>query len=288
MSTNMSGNIANAIFKKKIKELQKSFNNLNTFRPKCGKLFENGVFDERTQTAFKAFVTACKQNKLMEFFKSDPYNTVLIIDHINSTSPLLGIGGTTVYRAWRYSTKAVQRIIWGMGAKYYLIPRNCDTAAYMLKNSLKKSPSGIAFEDDSEIVDKLKGLSKFRQEIEQQWQNKTDYGRNQAPFSGTVELQLNSSDDLDLYYSFGKIDIAYNAVYDQTEGWIFDCYAKDTYDFGLDEDIPYQDIFDKGVKQMIRDNKGRLANNAGWFSENEQVITAYDVTISFKYSFEES
>lgn len=93
---------------------------------------------------------------------------------------------------------------------------------------------------------KLKASEKFRQTLKKDWLDKTAHRRSQAPFSSKVELKLNSSDDLDLYYSFGKIDIYYDAVYDQEKGWIFDRRAEDIYDYGLDDKIPYEDILIKG------------------------------------------
>ena len=175
--------------------------------------------------------------------------------------------------------------MWGI--KYCLPPRHCDTAAQLLLNSLKRFPNNIVFQNDSEIISKLKASVKFRQKLKWDWLDKTAHRRSQAPFSSKVELKLNSSDDLDLYYCFGRIDIYYDAVYDQEKGWIFDCHAEDTYDYGLDREIPNEDIFNKGLKEMIGENKGRLANNAGWFSQKEQVITEYQVTISFKYYYKE-
>lgn len=60
----------------------------------------------------------------------------------------------------------------------------------------------------------------------------------------------------------------------------------DTYDFGLDEDIPYKEIFTKGLKYMVDNYKGKIANNMGWFSQNDQVITEFEITINFKYYYE--
>lgn len=56
----------------KVKEVQKSINRLQSFRLKSGKLVENGVIDEKTKNAIKEFVTACQQNKLINFLKMIP------------------------------------------------------------------------------------------------------------------------------------------------------------------------------------------------------------------------
>ncbi len=243
--------------------------------------------DEKTKTAVKEFISVCQHNKLIDFFKDDPYNTVIIIDGINATNPLWGIGGTTLYRIWRNHTKDIQCLIWLAGIKFYLKPKHCDTAAELLVHSLQRFPNSVTFQDDSEIISKLKASDKFRQQLKWDWLDKTAHRRSQASFSSKVELRLNSDDNLDLYYSFGKIDIYYSAVYDSIKGWIFDCSAEDTYDYDLDRKIPYEDIFTKGLVEMIKDNKGRLANNAGWFSQKEKVISPYEVSVRFKYYYKE-
>ncbi|WMJ83836.1 hypothetical protein ACS3UN_12310 [Oscillospiraceae bacterium LTW-04] len=50
-------------------------------------------------------------------------------------------------------------------------------------------------------------------------------------------------------------------------GWIFECYAQDTYDFGLDKDISYEEIFTKGLKHMLGNYKGKIANNGLVFAK---------------------
>lgn len=271
--------------KAQVKQLQKSINNLKNFRPNCGRLVENSILDPKTRSALVEFTTACIHNKLMEYFKNDPYNACIIMDYIITNNPLGN--GTLLKNLYLYHRKDIQRLIWAIGIKYYLLPRHCDTAAQLLSNSLKRFPDNIAFRDDSEIISKLKASDKFRQKLKWDWLDKTAHRRSQAPFSSKIGLALDSGDDLDLDYSFGRIDIYYDAVCDPSKGWIFDCHAKDTYDYGLDDKIPYEDIFKKGLKEMIGENKGRLANNAGWFSQKEQVITKYDVIISFTYYIEE-
>ena len=56
----------------KTKELKKAINNLKNFHPKCGKLVENTILDQETRSALKEFITACRQNKLMQYFERIP------------------------------------------------------------------------------------------------------------------------------------------------------------------------------------------------------------------------
>lgn len=64
-----------------------------------------------------------------------------------------------------------------------------------------------------------------------------------------ISLKLAGGNDLDLYYSFGKLDIYYHAFYDKEMGWIFECHAQDTYDFGLDRNItPFSVLLCDGAK----------------------------------------
>ncbi len=195
--------------------------------------------------------------------------------------------GTLLKNLFLYDRQDIQRIIWLLGIDHYLKPKGCDIAAELLFHSLKRFPGDIKWEDSSEAAQKFKNLDKFRKGIKEDLLIKTSHHRSQASFSGKVPLILSGSDDLDLYYSFGKIDIYYDASYKQEMGWVFQCHAKDTYDFGFDKEIPYKEVFSKGLTQMIGENKGRIANNLGFMSQTDRVITNYDVTIDFEYCYKE-
>lgn len=239
---------------------------------------KNGEFDEKTQSAVGQFISDCRHTKLIEYFTEDPYNTVVAADTIMS-SPAMGPATALLHQLFKYYRKDMQRIIWRKGAEYYLKPRNCNLAAQMLLNSLNKNPTDIKWNDDSEVAKRIKNLLKFQSRVKAELFTHPLYSRIYAPFSGKIKLILQGSDDLDLYYSFGKIDINYDAFYDREKGWVFKCKGEDFYDFGFDTTIPYQEIFTKGV-QMVTENKGKFANNAGWFSQN-----SYTTYISFVYCY---
>lgn len=80
---------------RQIKEMQKAFNNLKTFRLKSGKLKENGLWDEATKSAIAEFVKECRTSKFMQFLAKDPYNFVIIIDRINQNA---GVGNSVLYQ----------------------------------------------------------------------------------------------------------------------------------------------------------------------------------------------
>lgn len=231
----------------KTKELKKAINNLKNFRPKCGKLVENTILDQETRSALKEFITACRQNKLMQYFEKDPYNTVVLTDYIWDNLPYGD--GSLIKNIYLNHRKDIQRLIWISGAMTYLKPSACDTAADLLVNSLKNFPRDYEFNDNSEAVQKIKNLNLFREEIKWDWLDKTSHRRSYASFSSMISLKLAEGNDLDLYYSFGKLDIYYHAFYDKEMGWIFECHAQDTYDFGLDRNItPFSVLLCDGAK----------------------------------------
>lgn len=122
--------------KAKIKEMQKAINNLKNFHPKCGRLVENSLLDQKTRSAVKEFISACLHNKLMQYFEKDPYNTIVLTDFILDNIPY---GNSTLLKnVYLNHRKDIQRLIWVAGAKYYLKPNHCDIAAELLLNSLKK------------------------------------------------------------------------------------------------------------------------------------------------------
>lgn len=137
-----------------VKVLQKAINNLKTFKPKCGKLKENGLFDSDTVDTVKEFITACKHNKLMEFFEKSPRGTYLIVSlieklHATKDAPILK-------RLFVYHRKDIQRLVWHMGIKYYLQPNKYPVAADLLAHSLKEHPATIRWDENSEAAKKSK------------------------------------------------------------------------------------------------------------------------------------
>lgn len=114
-----------AYTKAQVKSLQKSINNLKTFRPKCGKLTENSILDSETRSALLEFVNACRHKKLVTFFKDDPQNVVVIADFIIANNPVGN--GTLLKNLFLYDHQDIQRIIWWLGIKYYLKPKGCES-----------------------------------------------------------------------------------------------------------------------------------------------------------------
>ncbi len=56
---------------RQIKEMQKAFNHLKTFRLKSGKL-KNGLWDEATESAVADFVKKCRKSDFMQFLTKAP------------------------------------------------------------------------------------------------------------------------------------------------------------------------------------------------------------------------
>ncbi len=265
---------------RQIKEMQKAFNNLKTFRLKSGKLKENGLWDEATKSAIAEFVKECRTSKFMQFLAKDPYNFVIIIDRINQNA---GVGNSVLYQLFRANTRQIQRSIWTAGAKELLEKKmKCIISAQTLTHSLQKSPSPIYWGQVSLVVEKIIKLKKFRHAVARALLEHSFQSPVKESFSGIISLDI-KDEDQDLYFSIGKIDIQYRADFDLIKGWVFTCHAKDTYDFDSYREIPYEEIFTKGLKAMFIENLGSIANNAGLLSQKDKAIAEYDIYINFVY-----
>lgn len=259
--------------------MQKAFNHLKTFRLKSGKLKENGLWDEATKSAVADFVKKCRQSDFMQFLTKDPYNVVLIIDHINQTA---GVGHSALYQLLRANTRQIQRLIWAAGAKLYLEKKSYVISAQTLLHSLQKSPTPIYWDQHSLVVEKIIKLQKFRNAVAKALLEHSFQSPVKESFSGIISLDI-KNEDKDLYFSIGKIDIQYRADFDLIKGWVFTCHAKDTYDFNSYREIPYEEIFTKGYKEMFDNNFGSIANNVGLLSQKDKAIAEYDIYINFVY-----
>lgn len=94
----------------KPKELKKAINDLNNFRPKCGELVDNTILDQETRSTLKEFITACRKNKLMQYFEKDPYKTVVLTDYIWDNLPYGD--GSLIKNIYLNHRKDIQRLIW--------------------------------------------------------------------------------------------------------------------------------------------------------------------------------
>ena len=262
---------------RQIKEMQKAFNNLKTYHLKSGKLKENGLWDEATKVAISDFIKECLTSKFMQFVTKDPYNFVIIIDRINQNA---GVGNSVLYQLFRANTRQIQRLIWAAGAKLYLEKKTYVISAQTLLHSLQKSPAPIYWGQHSLVVEKIINLEKFRSGIAAALSNHSSRNSTCEPFFGTISLDIRSENN-DLYFSLGNIDIQYRADFDLIKGWVFTCHAKDKYNFDSYREIPYEEIFTVGYKEMFNNNFGSFANNVGLLSQKDKVIAEYYIYINF-------
>lgn len=176
-------------------------------------------------------------------------------------------------------------MIWTAGAKWFLEKeKQWVIAAQTLTHSLQKSPPPIYWGSYSPIVEKITELKMFRDGIAGALSEHASQSSDQEPFSGKIELDI-KGEDYDLYLSIGKIDIQYRANFDLIKGWVFTCHTKDTYDFDSYREIPYEEVFTKGLKAMFRDHFASIANNAGLLSQKDKAIAEYDIYINFVYCY---
>ena len=262
--------------------MQKAFNSLKTFRPKSGKLKENGLWDEATKSAVADFVKKCRQSDFMQFLTKDPYNVVVIIDRINNTA---GVGHSALYQLLRANTRQIQRLIWTAGAKEFLDKKmHCTISSQTLLHSLQKSPPPIYWGQHSLAVEKIISLEKFCSGIIAALSAHSLQNAAYESFSGTISLDI-GNENKDLYLSVGKIDIQYRADFDSLKGWVFTCHAEDKYNFDSYRKIPLEEIFTKKFKDMFTDNLGSIANNIGLLSQKDKVIAEYCIYINFVYYY---
>ena len=265
-----------------VKALQKAINNLKTFRPKCGKLKENGLFDSDTVDAVKEFIAACKHNRLMDFFEKSPRETYLVVSlveklHATKDAPVLK-------RLFVYHRKDIQRLIWHMGIKYYLRPKKYLIAADLLAHSLKEHPATIRWNENSEAAQKIKETAAFKTKVKEFVENYPSYYEARSRFYGNNSLEFISKDSEDLYLSLGKANIKFHANYKKGIGWVVNCTVLDRYDFDAFREMGFKKVFTEGLKAI---KMGSVANNAGLLSQYDGVIHPYSVSITFSYIYKE-
>ena len=266
-----------------VKALQKAINNLKTFKPKCGRLKENGMFDLDTVDAVNEFITACKHNKLMAFFEKSPYETYLLIKLI--TDVIATKDSPVLKRLFIYHRKDIQRLVWHMGIKHYL--RHNDkypVAADLLAHSLKEHPGTVRWDEYSEGAQKIKETDIFKNKVKEFMDSHPSYYETRSRFYGNASLDFGTSNSDDLYLSLGKANIKFHAGYKEGIGWVVNCTVFDRYDFDAFREMGFKKVFTEGLNAI---RMGSVANNAGLLSQYDGVIHPYDISITFPYIYKE-
>ncbi len=125
----------------KIRRLQSKLNELGVGQH----LEEDGVYGEKTKKAVDDVI-----QKVSDFF-ADPNKMRLLDQTVDAiVSALDFIGGPQnqirkMHDALEKSRRELQRIIWKLGAEYYLRPRGYNVAALLLEHSIKSSPGNLHF-----------------------------------------------------------------------------------------------------------------------------------------------
>lgn len=266
-----------------ISKIKKCINAIKNFRPKCGKLIVNAIYDAKTQEALSDFISACKKRKLLDFFKHNPSEVLTLTDFILKNCPN---NNSLIRSLYLYYRKDFQRIIWLSGIEFYLKKNGYSVAAEMLAHSLQTNPSPIDWFGVTDASVKIKGMELFKEKINKEISDKCPVPNPTAYFTGKFGLNFNSKNNNDLYYSLGKVDVTYTARF-HSDRWIFECKIEDRYDFDEFRSTTLTKVFKKGLKATIKDNAGPIANNMGLLSQIDGVITPYDVTIIFTYDTKE-
>lgn len=247
-------------------------------------LKKTAYFDSDTVDAVKEFIAACKHNRLMDFFEKSPRETYLVVSlveklYATKDAPVLK-------RLFVYHRKDIQRLIWHMGIKYYLLGggRNLKITADLLAHSLKEHPGTIRWDEYSAAAKKIKETDAFKAAVKKFIESHPSYYEARSRFYGNISLDFGFSNNEDLYLSLGKANIKFHACYKKGIGWVVNCTVLDRYDFDTFREMGFKKVFTEGLKAI---KMGSVANNAGLLSQYDGVIHPYSVSITFSYIYKE-
>jgi peptidoglycan hydrolase-like protein with peptidoglycan-binding domain len=261
----------------KIRQMQRNLNNLGVGQ----RLEEDGVYGEKTKEAIDNLITKISS------YLSDPQKMRLLDQAVGAIVSALDFASgphnssvRRVYDALEKSRQELQRVVWKLGAEYYLRARGYNVAALLLEHSLESSPSNLYFGQTHWVTQKImqsNGFQKSYADLEQNIQSNPE----QYAVSGKMDMNFQTTGDTDLFYGIGKCTIYYTCKRRSSTVQI-EFTVEDEYDFDRIRSISGD------VERVVRFNfsLGNLANDAGLFSQADGVISPYRISANFEKSIE--
>ena len=258
----------------KIRRLQAALNETGMVE----RLTEDGVYGEKTEDAEEHFVQILINN-LEEVLKNKAAVRCINI-YLSTRLYIAGkTGGGIAYKIKEVlynNKKTIQRLIWKLGAEYYLRPRGYNVAALLLEHSLKSAPSDLYCSQMHWVPRKImnsKGFKDAFSELEKKIKEDPDV----YAVPGKLEMNFQKSGDTDLYYGIGKCDIKYTCIKQHSSVWV-KFSTDDPYNF--DEIRSISANIESGIQVHFAD-LGNLANDAGLLSQADGVISTFSTHIQF-------
>ena len=246
-------------------------------------LTEDGVYGQQTREAEEHIVEQFRENleKILLNGEAVKYITERISLNLNFAT---SVPSNPVFDAAEGLTKvlfdnrrAIQRLIWKLGAEYYLRARGYDVAAFMLEHSLEDSPSDLHLSQTNWITQKVMQSQSFVEKFQALERN---IQQNPDRYAVKGALQINfqgKAGDRDLFLGIGKCAVAYTCVRTSSKV-VVSCEIIDLYNF---EELR---SFGGGVKSFVEFyiSIGNLANDFGFLSQADGVISPYTTYINFQ------
>ena len=195
---------------------------------------------------------------------------------VNTVGKLGGGISYIIQKVLFENRKTIQRLIWKLGAEYYLRPRGYDVAALLLEHSLKSPPGDLYFSQSHWVTRKIMNSKEFKKKFSE-LEKKIKEDPNVYAVPGKLEMNFQGSGDTDLYYGIGKCDIKYTCIKQHSSVWV-KFSTDDPYNF--DEIRSISADIKSGVEIHFGD-LGNLANDAAFFSQADSVISTFSTHIQF-------
>ena len=261
----------------KIRRLQSKLNDLGVGQH----LKEDGVYGGKTKEAVDDAI-----EKVSDFL-ADPNKMRLLDQTVDAIASALDFAGgpqsqiRKMHDALEKSRRELQRIIWKLGAEYYLRPRGYDVAALLLEHSIESSPSNLHFSQSHGVTQKILNSKGFKTAFGELEKNIRE---NPAVYAvpGKIDMDFGKTGDTDLYYGIGKCEIKYTCSRGPSSVRIrFSIEDKYNFDYlrSISGDV------ERGIKFHF-DDFGNLANDAGLLSQADSVISIFYTYINFEKTIE--
>ena len=256
----------------KIRQLQSKLNELGIGE----RLEEDGVYGEKTKEAVDKAI-----EKFSELL-SDPDKMRLLDQVVGATISALDFLSGSRGVMWKLhdilekSRHGIQKLIWHLGAEYYLRPHSYDVAALLLEHSLESFPSNLHFSQSHWVTQKIIQSNGFRQ-FYRNLENQIQQSAPESTMTGSELIVFGNTGDTDLYLGFGTCTVYYTCRKNLSSVQI-DFTIYDEYDFDRIRSISGD------IEHLIKFNFsiGNLANDAGLFSQADSVISKYEVFAEFQ------
>ena len=261
----------------KILKLQRALNELGLGE----RLKEDGVYGKKTEKEVDDVIE--KISKIL----ANPAKMRLLDQTVDAIASALDFASgpqrqiRKLHDTLEKSRQDLQRIIWKLGAEYYLRPRGYNVAALLLEHSIEKSPGNLHFSQSHWVTRKImnsKGFKAAYGELEKNIQKNPDV----YAVSGKIDMNFGETGDTDLYYGIGKCEIKYTCTGSPSSVRI-KFSIEDKYNFDLLRSISWD--IQTGIKFHF-DDFGNLANDAGLLSQADSVISIFYTYINFEKTIE--